>query len=565
MRKRVSSPGPKRISVNAIAGSYVVLLGFDAAPAARKGLLGFAINRNDLTEKEQFWLKGFRTFEATDPNPAPGSLVSTQEHPIQGFQWGDYTAKPEHTYVYKVVPVYGTPKNLSYGPAVEVKVTTESEENDEHAIYFNRGVAGSQAYVRKFGNKTPEEAGPEAFKWLSRGLEESILEFIGLAKDKRFSIRAAAYEFSYHPVLQAFKDAAARGADVKIVYDCRAKPNPQGTSNEAIDAVGIRSLMIPRKANASYIAHNKFIVLLKDGQPVQVLTGSTNFTEGGIFGQSNVVHIVRTPAVAAQYLAYWTMLAADTDAKQLRSWTVQQTPDPVTPVKPGVYPVFSPRSSDSALAWYSSQIDGAAKVAGFTAAFGVNKRFAAVMKANTKNVRYVLLEKTGPTFSEFSGVKNNFIALGAVLNSDAVGDQKLQRWVAERLSNLNNFVKYLHTKYLFVDPLGDNPTVISGSANFSDASTVNNDENMLVVQGNTAVADIYLGEFMRLWQHFFFRDIANRYARVQAVRAQPAAAGAPAAAAAASGPTPYLQADDTWTDAYFGKDFRKTTERTLFA
>src|SRR5205814_1167057 len=109
------------------------------------------------------------------------------------------------------------------------------EELGDHAIYFNRGVAGSQAYVRLFGDKTPVEAGPAAFKWLSRGLEESILAFIALAKDKSYSIRAAAYEFSYHPVLQAFKDAASRGADVKIVYDCRATPDPQKTSNAAID------------------------------------------------------------------------------------------------------------------------------------------------------------------------------------------------------------------------------------------------------------------------------------------------------------------------------------------
>jgi len=557
MRKRISSEGSRKISVNAISGTYVVLLGFDATPAARKGLLGFAIHRNDLTEKEQFWLKGFRTFEATDPNPAPGSLVSTHEHPVQGFQWGDYTAKPDHSYIYKVVPVYGKPKNLIYGTPVEVAIKTESEENEEHAIYFNRGVAGSQAYVRKFGDKTPAEAGPEAFKWLSRGLEESIIEFIGRAKGKGYSIRTAAYEFSYEPVLQAFKKASDSGADVKIVYDCRAKPEPQKTSDATIDKVGIRPLMIRRTANASYIAHNKFIVLLKKGKPVEVLTGSTNFTEGGIFGQSNVVHIIRKPEIAQQYLDYWTQLAADTNAKVLRKWTVQNTPDQVSPIKPGVYPVFSPRSSDSALAGYSSQIDGATKMAGFTAAFGVNKMFAAVMKTNTKNVRYALLEKTGPTFSEFSKVKQNFIALGAVLESDAVGDQKLHRWVSEKLSNLNTFVKYLHTKYLFIDPLGDSPTVISGSANFSDASTVNNDENMLVVKGNTAVADIYLGEFMRLWQHFFFRDIANRYAKLQ----KP---GAPKSKKDA-GITPYLQPDDSWTDAHFGKDFRKTSERTLFA
>ncbi|WP_315823202.1 hypothetical protein [Paraflavitalea speifideaquila] len=111
MRKRVNNG--KGISVHGIAGTYVVLLGMDATPQARKGLLGFAIHRTDKTEKEQYWLMGFRTFKDTEPNPAPGTLISTQQHPVQGFVWGDYTAKANHTYVYKVVPVYGTPKNLN--------------------------------------------------------------------------------------------------------------------------------------------------------------------------------------------------------------------------------------------------------------------------------------------------------------------------------------------------------------------------------------------------------------------------------------------------------------------
>jgi phosphatidylserine/phosphatidylglycerophosphate/cardiolipin synthase-like enzyme len=37
---------------------------------------------------------------------------------------------------------------------------------------------------------------------------------------------------------------------------------------------------------------------------------------------------------------------------------------------------------------------------------------------------------------------------------------------------------------MLVDVLSSNPLVVSGSANFSDASTTRNDENMLLIQGN---------------------------------------------------------------------------------
>ncbi len=59
---------------------------------------------------------------------------------------------------------------------------------------------------------------------------------------------------------------------------------------------------------------------------------------------------------------------------------------------------------------------------------------------------------------------------------------------------------------MLVDPLGSEPVVVVGSANFSKASTDANDENMIAIKGNSAVADIYLGEFMRLFSHYAFRE-----------------------------------------------------------
>ena len=115
------------LSVNAIAGSYVVLLGIDVVSGSQSGLLGFAIKRTDHTENEEYWLNGFKTFEATDPDVTPSSLVSTLEHPIQGFLWGDYTAKPNHSYTYTVVAMKGSPKNLVQDDTVAVDITTEDE------------------------------------------------------------------------------------------------------------------------------------------------------------------------------------------------------------------------------------------------------------------------------------------------------------------------------------------------------------------------------------------------------------------------------------------------------
>ncbi len=44
----------------------------------------------------------------------------------------------------------------------------------------------------------------------------------------------------------------------------------------------------------------------------------------------------------------------------------------------------------------------------------------------------------------------------------------------------DGFVFFVHTKFLLIDPLSDDPLVCSGSANFSSRSLLQNDENMLL-------------------------------------------------------------------------------------
>jgi phosphatidylserine/phosphatidylglycerophosphate/cardiolipin synthase-like enzyme len=68
-------------------------------------------------------------------------------------------------------------------------------------------------------------------------------------------------------------------------------------------------------------------------------------------------------------------------------------------------------------------------------------------------------------------------------------------------------VIYVHSKFMLADPLSDDPVVVTGSANFSEASTTSNDENMILIRGNLRVADIYFTEFNRLFNHYYFRSI----------------------------------------------------------
>ncbi len=464
MRQRKNNA---KISVHTIAGSHVVLFGLDAEPETASKLLGFNIVRTGPGDEEPTALESGRDFAG----------VTSDVPVIQSFLWGDYRVEPNTTYTYRIVPVSGTPAKQKHGRALEISVTTEDPAAESHAVHFNRGVAGSQSYSRRFGDyrrfykADPNETDPRRIRyqaflrpedvpesaadvWLSRGLEEAMLAFIAQARGPRYSIRAALYELTHRPAIQAFVDALESGADVKIVHHAKETTTDvirsnkaaqltvsydDGTpgrvlkgkevarvvvpdsvahaANVAVASVGVHGearrqfaeMLIPRKITT--ISHNKFIVLLKDGVPEQVWTGSTNVTGGGIYGQSNVGHIVRDPRVAAQYLAYWEKLSTDPKKSPskgdepgtaMREWTVLLQPDLSGPPPPdSVTPVFSPRSSAAMLEWYADRLGAARNSVFFTAAFSVADQIMKQVTTDKKvsgdepYLRYLLLEGIG--------------------------------------------------------------------------------------------------------------------------------------------------------------------------
>jgi len=534
MRIRNESNG---VSLHVIAGTHVVMLCLDASDTARNGLLGFYLSRKDLTTQKQINLQGTKRFEVGS-TPDDARL-------IQDFIWGDYTAKPNTTYEYAATPVYGTPKAIQLGTPVTVSISTENPNDGTHGVFFNRGTVG-QSYARQFDNKSPDDVPDnKAYKWLSRGLEEGMLAYIAQASNADYSLRVAAYEFDYVPVIQALYAASLTGADVKIVYDRSSKGPWENTDKAVAKVPGVEKLMIPRSANSS-IKHNKFIVLLYKGKPVQVWMGSTNFTKGGIFGQSNVGHIVRDETIAQSYLEYWGRLSKNPDMKVIRAANDKATPTPKGKVAKGITPIFSPRTDLSVLEWYGEQIRTATQSIGFTAAFGVNVDFATIMSKEDATLRYILLEEQGNTFDTFKNTKNNRIAVGAVLSEEEIKEEGLKNWESEHLTGLNDHVKYLHTKYLFIDPMTDNPTLITGSANFSKSSTNSNDENMIIIQGDTTVVDIYLTEFIRLFNHFEFRDQMAHLRLDKSLF------------------SPYLFTDNSWTNIYYKEGTQHKMQRELF-
>jgi phosphatidylserine/phosphatidylglycerophosphate/cardiolipin synthase-like enzyme len=536
----------------AVSGTNTISFTIDFRQANTKGLLGFAVERIDHKKGERKFINGYKVFKKLIPDPKPDDAVSTYTHPVQSFFWDDFTAYPNTEYTYLFYPLKGSPKNLDRtAKPIELSICTEPLfSKKKHDIFFNRGIASSQAYRRKFHNLKPDEINSEglrkqALEWLSRSLDDAILKFINDSK-KGETLLCCFYEFRYRPVVDALANAIKSGVNVKIIIDAKNKITkdkagkrvPAFPRQENLDTIKAAKLsmnnIIKREASVNAIQHNKFMVRLDKAKvPIEVWTGSTNISMGGIHGQTNVGHWVRDKKVAQIYSDYWKILSKDPggktgdDKKEIQKKnkdlknSVEGLQANITfnswnDIPTGITPVFSPRSGAAILETYVKMFDSAQDVACITLAFGINELFKDHVADNTSvgPLSYFLLEKED---KPKKNAKRPFVFIGAKQNAyKAWGaylpDDKLQGWTKEvstRSLKLNLHVAFIHSKFLLIDPLSSDPIVVTGSANFSKASTNSNDENMIIIRGDTRVADIYYTEFNRLFNHYYFRAVYN--------------------------------------------------------
>jgi phosphatidylserine/phosphatidylglycerophosphate/cardiolipin synthase-like enzyme len=549
----MATPSQSGLKVRAIAGTYVVLIAMDCDEAYSTGLLGFAIRRIDHDNGETIWLRGLKKFDL--PHSDEGESVTTRRHPIQKFHWGDYATKAGRSYTYEVHAMRGTKEQLTDADSVSITVTCERPEalgTHGHAVHFNRSAAASQAFANRFPDLPPGEVeDPAARIWLSRGLQEALTAFIDQAKTGE-GLHLFVYEFAKPEYAQALQAAWARGVTIELLHDAIVDKDGKGPiveSRPLIQQFGLDDVARDRVADGLAISHNKFVVLTGiDGKAKAVWTGSTNFTNAGVYAQSNVGHAIAGPEPAGTYLKwhqlFWNDPTLSCARSRVQSSAASKVPD-LTTSPSGTSVVFSPRASIEAVETCATLVSGAKKMVCFTAPFQLHNDIEAALIGAPAQV-FGLLNTHGVVEQRLWDAPNTSLAAAGAFNKKSV----LEAWQAKmlrqlRAESLHHSGVFIHTKIILIDPLSDHPAVVTGSANFSNNSSRNNDENQLFIFGETEVSDVYLGEFMRMFDHYRFRD------QVKAKEAvDPNAA--------------FLDPTDGWTRRYYNGGERQADREAFF-
>lgn len=494
----------------ALVGTHSVSIGWDVDPAQRAGLHGFAIRKSeiDLATGETLavnWLRGEKRFRG---DPGDGFDVSSRRAPFQRFRWNDYALKPELGYRFDVVPLRGAPLALTADEdPVVLKFRPTPISSGGVGIHVNRGVTSAFAYLDRFKSAHPKDV-PDgaAYRWLSRGLKEALLAFIGAAVAGD-GLRVGIYEFFDEDVAAALAAARTRGVDVRIVYHAKAGDKATDESRHLLAHHGLDAVATPRAAIAK-ISHNKFVVHLVGGTPVRLFTGTANFSANAFYFQTNAAVTIDDPAVASAYLAYWTILADDpprgpskTDAAEVRNRVaalmarINAAPHPLLAKS-----YFSPVRTLDIVDAAAQLVRAAKKLVLTSAPFALDPAIVAAIGAQDPSLlHYGLANTTARKKVEALTTRNTRFFTPSRLES-YLG----RKWDAKAFGNHK-----IHTKLMIVDPFGTAPQMLFGSANFSDESCQGNDENAFLTSDPRLCA-VMATEFLRMFDHYKSRAFINQ-------------------------------------------------------
>ena len=533
-----------KVTARAYLSPTLVLLAMDWPDGAtRPDFLGFAIRRtpgfldfNTGVVAASSFLPNRISFTGPPPDGQPD--FPSSDAPIQKFMWWDARIDGSNagdTLTYEITPVCGTPAALQPISADTLSLSIVLPPHVEFGIgsWFNRAVMSSQAFARKLksfnappGTLTAAQA-LELRQWLANGMEAPVPDLLSTAGTAVDSIAGAIYHLTDKLwIIPALANAMA-SKTIGLVYDA----DDPVVSADALSTLTQVQFFARTRLN---IMHNKFLVagkMLDDApqaEPKKLACGSANYTTQGLTSQANLVHTFDSPELARLFYDRYELLKTNpTKANTTKNVGWSQTvsvgdagvrvffsPEKGSPGGPSisietiVASIHAARSSvifclfiptDEQLRQACFAVGDAGKMM-----FGLVNRIARTEPTvTTTGARSVPADELA-ALELFHRSRDEKDVIGAEFFSAALTpagfETEINLFPGEPPPGFPPVI--VHHKFVVIDAETDSPVIYTGSANMSGNSVFNNDENLLEIKGSPRLAQIYLAEFLRLYEHY---------------------------------------------------------------
>jgi phosphatidylserine/phosphatidylglycerophosphate/cardiolipin synthase-like enzyme len=448
--------------------------------------------------------------------------------PFQRWKWIDHAVEAGDRIAYRVTARIGTPGSLVDGPSSGWSPEATAVPGTPIGAHFNRGIVASQWVARRLGEdavknhpgllidamKTPGNALREA---LSGELRLALLEILDRAASQGSHVHVALFELSDGELIDRLL-ALGQRAHVVLANGTHEKPKglPMKDENAAARARLVGKVDLHDRMVHSGLAHNKFLVVVDAGVPKLVWTGSTNWTASGLCGQANNGLVIQDRAVAQAYLDQWSRLRDADGAYPPSLRAANGTPKTFTLGADGVSVWFTPLAGRKDLQAARALIRNAKQAILFLM-FNpgpADTLFTTIQETEASNaaasaplfVRGVLNQDPGGKKQPVLMYdERGIVPRGVDVVLPAAIDDPFGQWVAE-LEKAPGAHAMIHSKCIVIDPFSTRPIVMTGSHNLGPAASGRNDDNLVIVEGDQALAAAYAVNILGAYGNYRWRE-----------------------------------------------------------
>ena len=351
-----------------------------------------------------------------------------------------------------------------------------------------------------------------------------LFDILNSAKDSNASLHAALYELGDTQIEDAMITLKSH---LHLILANGSDKSGDGNEEvrQHLNDAGIPT--INRLLKSKGLGHNKFAVISDANGPRAVWTGSTNWSTTGLCTQINNGLLIEHKGIAKLYRQQWDRLKAasppDLDPAGFPTELVAANDKPNTfSIGKAKTTIWFTRTSDGGDMEALREVISSAKDAILFLMFFPGKQGLHTLIGQRANEASMYVRGVVSTLGNEPGDSDKNVLDVQLMSSDRKFtpdhytvvqpqgvDAALGPWLAEVtrktfLSQIGHAI--VHSKVMVVDPLSENPVIVTGSHNFSAPASEKNDENLVIVRGQKKLARAYAAHVMSVYQHYRYRS-----------------------------------------------------------